>query len=47
MKEISADPKYNCPEPILYIMGGDHNSNCYISCSIYPNKECVMLQEDR
>ncbi|WP_018753656.1 Mov34/MPN/PAD-1 family protein [Paenibacillus sanguinis] len=47
MREIAANSKYNCPEPILFILGGDPNAEWQTSCSIFPNKKFwIMLGED-
>ncbi|MFF2911147.1 Mov34/MPN/PAD-1 family protein [Paenibacillus sp. NPDC057934] len=48
MRKISNGNNYNCPEPILLILGGDPNEKWHISCSIFSNKHgWIELMEDR
>lgn len=35
MNHIANDPKYHCPEPILFIIGGNPNKKWYSSCHIF------------
>lgn len=47
MKRIATDPKYHCPEPILFIVGGDTNRQWYSSCHIFIHgKTMIKLTED-
>lgn len=47
MKKISTGGNYNCPEPILLIIGGNPNTEWHLSCSIFLNdKGWILLKED-
>lgn len=47
MKCIAKDAKYHCPEPILFIVGGDPDKQWYSSCHIFPNGNSILkLNED-
>jgi len=39
MKKISSAPEYQCPEPILLIVGGDPQGEWTISVHVYPRGE--------
>jgi integrative and conjugative element protein (TIGR02256 family) len=44
MEKISHASKYNCPEPILIIVGGDPNDSWQTSAHVFPkNRESVEL----
>ncbi len=38
MKQISEEKRYNCPEPILIIIGGDPNSKWFVRAFVFPQK---------
>jgi len=47
MKQISIDVRYRCPEPILFIIGGDPHGKWYASCHVFPrNKTLISLTDD-
>lgn len=44
MQKLSMDKKLSCPEPILFIIGGDPNTECTVAAFVYPvGRECVPL----
>ncbi|MFX3637334.1 MAG: Mov34/MPN/PAD-1 family protein [Candidatus Pristimantibacillus sp.] len=46
MKLISTDSNYNCPEPILLIIGGDPKKIWTSSCFVFPRKKSIIMLND-
>jgi integrative and conjugative element protein (TIGR02256 family) len=47
MKQISKDSRYHCPEPILFIIGGDPDGKWYTSCYVFHrNGSMITLKEE-
>lgn len=47
MKKIAKDSKYHCPEPILFIIGGDPNNHWNSSCHVFlKGNSIIKLIED-
>ncbi|MEC2346028.1 Mov34/MPN/PAD-1 family protein [Paenibacillus barengoltzii] len=46
MKMIANDTRYHCPEPILYIIGGNPFAQWNSSCHVFLERESIKLIED-
>lgn len=45
MRRISCSPEYQCPEPILLIVGGNPSRDWHVSAGVYPREiECQALR---